>query len=337
MTRTSKRELTARALRATGVGALLRAVGLWHGVLVLAYHRIGDGSRSVFDRGVWSATPEAFQAHLRCLKKSADVIAAADLNAALKKRKGRFVLVTFDDGYRDNHDAAFPILKSEGVSALFFLATGFLDEHRPAWWDEIAWMVRCSTRRRLPASPWLPDGLAFDEPEREMAIQKLLTVFKSLPGVKTADYLNYLAAVTGSGRCPSEAATMWMTWDMVRAMQAGGMAFGGHTVNHPVLARLRPEHQQAEIDGCARRLQDELGQPMRWFSYPNGKRDGFSEATQACLRARGVELAFSYYGGLHHLRSQSDINPFDLPRVAVDSDVTFDSFRAVLTMPRVFA
>ena len=279
-------------------------------MLVLAYHRIGDGSRSVYDRGVFSATADAFQAQLRCLKANCDVIAAADFNTVLKKRKGRHVLITFDDGYRDNHDVAFPILKSEGVSALFFLATGFLDQRRLSWWDEIAWMVRRSLRRKLTPSPWLPEGLDFDGPEREAAIHLLLSVFKGLPGVKTADYLNYLAAATDSGRCPlDESTTTWLTWDLVRAMKRGGMSFGGHTVNHPVLSRLQPEYQHAEIDGCASRLQDELGEPMRWFSYPNGKRAGFNEASQACLKLRGVELAFSYYGGCRRLVLEPRIAP----------------------------
>src|SRR6187455_1394694 len=72
-------------LRITGVGAALRRARPWQGVLVLNYHRIGDGRDSVFDRGLWSATPEDFDAHLELLKAHCDVIGPADLDAVVRR------------------------------------------------------------------------------------------------------------------------------------------------------------------------------------------------------------------------------------------------------------
>jgi peptidoglycan/xylan/chitin deacetylase (PgdA/CDA1 family) len=335
MARTSKRELAARALGWSGFGAALRRFGAWHGLIVLAYHRIGDGSYAETDRGVWSASAEAFAAQLRCLKQSTDVITTADIPDVLRRQRGRFSLITFDDGYRDNYEVAFPILRAERLTALFFVTTGFLDDRRPAWWDEIAWMIRHSPRTGLSASPWLPEGIRFDEPDREQAIGKALHLYKSLPGNKTADFLEHLAEATRSGRCPkSISESLWMTWDMVRAMQSAGMSLGGHTVNHPVLARLNPEQQQAEIDGCAERLRAELNISMRWFSYPNGKRGCFNVDTRDALRRRGVEFGFSYYGGVQKLGRSDEL---DIPRFGVDGDLTLDAFRAALALPKVFA
>jgi peptidoglycan/xylan/chitin deacetylase (PgdA/CDA1 family) len=124
-----------------------------------------------------------------------------------------------------------------------------------------------------------------------------------------------------------------MTWDMVREMRAGGMGFGGHTVTHPILARCPPDRQCAEIAGCGRRLAEELGEPMRTFSYPVGNRRAFDDATRAGLRAAGVEYAFSYYGGY---RRFADTDNYDIRRLAVDTDLTRDQFRAMVTLPQVF-
>jgi peptidoglycan/xylan/chitin deacetylase (PgdA/CDA1 family) len=50
------------------------------------------------------------------------------------------VILTFDDGYRDNYDNAFPLLLEQGMTATFFIVTDFIDEGRP---DYITWpMVR---------------------------------------------------------------------------------------------------------------------------------------------------------------------------------------------------
>ena len=332
----SKRRLAARWLRATGLGTVLRQLGTWQGLLVLTYHRISEAADTLLDYGVWSATPDALDQQLRFLKRHAEVITADDLPHVWRARYGRYVLVAFDDGYRDNYELAFPILRSHGLSAIFFLATGFLDHPRVSWWDEIAWMVQQSTRDELPAGRWLGAPLRLDEGGgRKLAVRALTAVYKSLPVEQTETYLDFLAEATGSGRCPPALMhDAWLTWDMARQMQAAGMRFGGHTVNHPVLARLPPADQRAEIEQCARRLEAELGSPMRWFSYPVGAPNTFSQATRQCLHDQGVRYAFSFYGGYTPFRGQDD---YDLRRAAVSVHTTLDEVQALLALPALFA
>src|SRR5262245_45583277 len=132
-----KRQLAARILGATGLRYVLSRVARWSGVLGLNYHRIGEAGRSVYDRGLWSATADDFDAQVGWLKSHFDIIRPDDLPAALAARRGRHVLITFDDGYRDNYADAFPVLKRHGVPATFFITTGFIDDARLSWWDEI--------------------------------------------------------------------------------------------------------------------------------------------------------------------------------------------------------
>jgi len=79
------------------------------------------------------------------------------------------VLLTFDDGYRDNYDLAFPILRSHGVQGVFFLPTTFIGTDAIAWWDEIANLIQRVTtvlferpiRTQVPAM-LSPSSAAFD-------------------------------------------------------------------------------------------------------------------------------------------------------------------------------
>lgn len=330
----NKAQMVARLLVLSGIGSLMRKVNTLRGVVVPTYHRIGDPRRSLFDHGVFSATPESFDAHVSFLKRHFDVIGPADLPGVLAKGTGRYVLITFDDGYRDNYEYAFPILKSHGVGATFFIATGFIDRPRAAWWDEIAWMVRSSPRHSVPGSQWVPSPVVFDEPARERAIDKLLGVYKALPGHLTQAYLEHLADATGSGRCHVDMTNIWMTWDMIREMKAAGMWIGGHTANHPILACLPPEQQAQEIAQCRQRIEAELRQPMKWFSYPRGKPDAFNDITRRCLQEQGVELAFSYYSGY---RRFDQWDPYDVRRTPVESDTSEDQFEAMVSIPQLFA
>ena len=331
----SKTILASRLLSQTGLGALIRRTSQHHGFVALNYHRIGDPRKSNFDRGVFSGSSGMFEKQLRFLKKECDVITPDDIANLSSRSRGNYAMITFDDGYADNFEAAFPALHVLGLSAVFFVATGFLDQPKISWWDEIAWMVRNSKAVEVGPTAMLPACIVFDEPARERAIDSLLAVYKKLPPSVTNTFLNDVAESTGSGRHPPGAVGQtWMTWDNIREMRKAGMVIGGHTVNHPVLSTLSCAEQRLEILGCAQTIQENLGEPMRYFSYPRGKCGSFNADTRQCLREANVQYAFSYYGGMNH--SQPG-DPYDVHRVAVDDGMPLEHFEAVVTLPRLFA
>lgn len=332
----SRLERAARVLDQTGLAALLRATGSWTGVLTLAYHRIGYGEPSTFDRNAWSATPEIFDAQSRFLSRNVEVIGPRDLEYVRGRASGRYVILTFDDGYRDSHAHALPILRSHGLTATFFPITGYLDDPRVAWWDEIAWMVRTSPEAAVPAGRWLPAPVRFDGPEREAAVRSLLDRYKELRRHETAPFLDFLAEATRSGRYEGRpGAEQWMTWDMVRELHRSGMTVGGHTVTHPVLSTLPLEEQRGEIGGCRRRIEAELGAPVIAFSYPVGWPDCFDRASRTCVREEGIPFAFSNYGG--YRRFDAEWDPHDMLRSSVAARMSPARFRAMATLPRTFA
>jgi peptidoglycan/xylan/chitin deacetylase (PgdA/CDA1 family) len=320
---------------------LARPAARWRGVVVLNYHRVGDRDGQPWDRTLWNAGAEQFDRQLGVLAKDAEVIGPEDLlRLARERRPGRHVLLTFDDGYRDNYLTAYPLLRRRGLTATFFPCAGFLDDARVAWWDEIAWMVRNARHERIV----LADGLGAREetagalplgPEEDATIAALVAAYKALASAETERLLDFIADATGSGRCDAAAASeLWMSWEMTREMRSSGMSFGGHTVTHPILARLSPELQSGEISGCAKRLQAELGEPMRWFAYPVGARDTFTADTQRLLADAGVELAFSFYGGFSRFARW---DPYDVPRVHVSAGHGPELMRATMMLPQLFA
>ena len=150
----SKRRLAAFGLSISGLGAMLRRLPCWDGVVILSYHRIGDASESDLYRTLWGATPEELDAQLRRIKRWSEIIAPQDFNQALLATPGRRVMVTFDDGYRDLYELALPVLEANAVRAAMFLCSGFIDGKATAWWDEIAWMLRHSKTAELASGPW---------------------------------------------------------------------------------------------------------------------------------------------------------------------------------------
>ncbi len=316
------------------VGSLLRHLDARKLILALCYHRIGAPEENIADQEVVSATQDAFERQVRWLKRHCEIIGPGDLEAALAQKNGRFALLTFDDGYRDNYQLAYPVLRQLSAGATFFVATGYVDNPRLSWWDQIAWLVREATAKRLQACEFWAGGIALRGGNVPKTTQHLLQLYKALPGEKTEAFINEL-----SNQCraavvpPSMARDLWMTWPMLREMKAGGMWIGGHTDTHPVMARLNEQEQRVQIQRCATRLREELDQPMEWFSYPCGLRNTFDQHTRQCLSDAGVRWAFSYYGG--YCRNGS-VDPLDVPRVSVEMETDLTMLRAMCALPRVF-
>ncbi len=331
----SKRDLLANVLNISGMNRLLRVTSKWSGLLVLNYHRIGELEKSNFDRALYSADAETFEEQVHYLSKNFDLIGADDLADVFNQKSGQYVMITFDDGYRDNYEAAFPILKSHNAPALFFITTGYLDNQQVPWWDDVAWMIRSATSTEFPDNQWLKQPLQWGEQTRETIIHRLLKCYKQLSPTEVEPYLNFIAEETNSGRCSKQQGeSLWMTWDMIREMRTAGMSFGGHTVNHPVLSTLNQSEQNNEIAGCKLRLEEELQETIEAFSYPVGGTSAFNEITQQCLKENGYRWAFSYYGGYCNFR---DENLFDLPRIAVEDEMSLSLLRSMTSLPQVFA
>jgi peptidoglycan/xylan/chitin deacetylase (PgdA/CDA1 family) len=305
------------------------------GALVLAYHRFRTPRRPPVPADPDAVAAEALDAQMRHLRRHFDVVGPEDLPAALTGRRERVVVVTVDDGYRDGYEIALPVFAAHHVPATYFIATGFPDGAAQAWWEELRRMVERATVPVLPAGPWLPEPLPLRGRAREPAIRVLQRAYAQLPAEETAAFLARVGEAAGTGRLPADPSGTWMSWDEIRALRRAGMRIGGHSAHHPVLSRLAPAAQRAEVARCRARIEAELGEPMRWFAYPVGGRDAFDGHTKDALREQGVELAFSCYGGW--ASPYGALSPYDIPRATVGPRVDLPGFRRLTGLPAAFA
>lgn len=181
----------------------------------------------------------------------------------------RALAITFDDGYADNHDIALPILQRHGLTATFYIATGFLDGGR-MWNDSVIEAIRRCTQPMLDTTPLGIDGLG-ELPmgttgERRAAIDALLGRIKYRPVAERLQLVSLLAQFSGA-KMPDN---LMMRSEEVRAMHAAGMQIGAHTVSHPILATLDANAARQEIVQSRERLEALIGAPVRSFAYPNG-------------------------------------------------------------------
>ena len=206
----------------------------------------------------------------------------------------RAACITFDDGYADNHEVALPILQRHGLTATFFIATGFLDGGR-MWNDTI---IETTRRSPLPLLDLSSLGLGRHPlgsiPERQAAIAALIPQIKYRPFAERVALTEQLAQLA-QVQAPEG---LMMSSHAVQALRQAGMLIGAHTVSHPILARLTDTQASDEIGRSKQVLEQLLGERVGLFAYPNGKPgEDYSPANVEVVRSLGFDAALSTQWG----------------------------------------
>jgi peptidoglycan/xylan/chitin deacetylase (PgdA/CDA1 family) len=287
------------------LGALAPA-GARSRLTVLIYHRVLAAPDPL--RPGEPTAPE-FEARMRWLKANFNVIPLVDAVAGLKAGRlpARPLAITFDDGYRDNHDLAAPILAKLGLPATFFVATGFLDGGI-MFNDSVIESVRQARGDALDLSA-LGMGrhpLASVD-DRRRAIAEILKAIKPRPTRERGELAARIAEAAGA----TLPRALMMSSGQVAALHGSGMTVGAHTATHPILARTDAATARAEIESGRQRLEAIIGAPVRLFAYPNGKPQAdYTAEHVAMARELGFEGAVSTAWGA---ASPGD-DPYQVPR-----------------------
>lgn len=330
----SKRERAAWWSARLGATRLIESLPQKPVLAVINYHRIGDPQATRYDPGVFSATTEQFDEQIGYLKKRYRVVGLQEAIAAVESRKATrqpLVLITFDDGYLDNWQNAFPVLRSHGVPAVFFLVSRFVGTGHVMWWEEIAYVLRNTRKRRVQIH--YPQSSLFDldqEGERA-ALTRLLQIAAGPNNQDNERFLTGLEAACDSPRPKPEDERCFLNWEEAAIMLRGGMEFGSHTHSHEILSRLSPERQYEELVESRQILTERLGTPIDTLAYPVGLRHTFSDVTKEAARRAGYRAAFSYYRGLNDVRS---IDAFDIGRFGIIGQ-SLPLFRLQMSMTTV--
>jgi peptidoglycan/xylan/chitin deacetylase (PgdA/CDA1 family) len=237
-------------------------------------------------------------------------------DAVIRIREGtlppRPLCITFDDGYADNHDVALPILQRHGLTATFFVATGYLDGG-VMWNDILSETMRSASGdlldlRSLNLSTDGIGCLDLSSPgARRTSLRRLLLSLKYLAPSQRSSLVNRIASVAGVA-LPVD---LMLGTDQVRSLHQAGMDIGAHTVSHPILARVDEVQARSEIMDSKRCLEAIIDAPVSLFAYPNGKLgEDYLPRDVSLVRDAGFAAAFTTEPGV----SAQGSDMFQLPR-----------------------
>jgi peptidoglycan/xylan/chitin deacetylase (PgdA/CDA1 family) len=330
-----KRELLARGLLWSGGPLIMNQLPQRDQLMVLNYHRIGNAAEDPFDPDLMSARADEFDDQISYLKRHTSLVileeALAFIEGTAHEEAPRCrTLITFDDGYLDNYEIAFPILRSHGVQGVFFLATSLVGSSCIPWWDRVAYLMKTARKRRFTLR--FPVQLEIDLDKNDF-IQSLRQVSTLCYWQETADAGRFMRelAEEADAKEPAEETRRFLDWDEARRMVDGGMAIGCHTHSHGALGRLPAEQVRRELSSSREVLRERLGVAADTLAYPFGTATSVSEQTQESAREMGYRAAFSLH---RHTNLPGETNPYNVNRICIGGQ-SWPRFRVQVAVCRL--
>jgi peptidoglycan/xylan/chitin deacetylase (PgdA/CDA1 family) len=273
---------------------------------ILIYHRVLQESDPMRPDEVDAAT---FDRQMQMIAGGFNVIALDEAVERLQMRSlpPRAASITFDDGYADNLTVAAPILRRYGLTATFFIAAGYLDGGR-MWNDSVIESVAAAEGSTIDLeSLGIGQHQIGTQPERLLTACNIINILKYRPSGERADLVERIVQLVGASM-PDD---LMMTSSQLRELRDSGMSIGGHTVSHPILARLDEQTARQEIGKGRELLEAIIGERIHLFAYPNGKpRQDFRPEHLKLVQESGFRAAVTTSWGT--ATNSSDL--FQLPR-----------------------
>jgi len=313
----------AQLLHVTGLRALFRPTR--GGIPVLMFHNVGFQPETAYLPGHMKIGEQRLARLLRLLQRAGYRTATVS-QVATELEAGRtphdLVALTFDDGYRDNHDVLLPLLQSHGATATVYVQTGPM-KGRLNWLHHYFWALHEVGPHALADRIAQHVGQAHlkadlrqlprDDVAAEYEMKRLLK-YEVTPDERD-DILRRIFGDLG-GDDGSLAAAVYLGPEECRQLDRAGVEIGAHTVNHLILSSLDAQRQRREIEGSLRDLESWLGHGVRTFAYPYGRSWDYDAETIAILDDLGFTSALTAMPGLNGVKTPRK----ELLRLAVNEE-----------------
>lgn len=241
--------------------------------VVLRYHSIQDRPEqysNTIGRGSLHAT-SVFERQMELIAKRFNAVSIDDVALFLKGEKippPRAVAVTFDDGYKDNFRIAAPILNRLGIPGTFYVLVDSVNRSKAPWYCLLrhAFMTARNRNWKDPATGTIHE--LTDSQGREPIFLEVAGVCSKSSASQRDELVRNATRLLDPEPFPNESDLM-MSWDDARMLSKSGHIVGSHTMTHPNVAQVSAADARSELADSKRKLEEELGQPVKHFAYPH--------------------------------------------------------------------
>jgi peptidoglycan/xylan/chitin deacetylase (PgdA/CDA1 family) len=296
--------LTPKALRGRGVILTLHRVRPW-----------APATPGYAPNALLEITPEFLDEALSLLtERGFEFVSLAEAVHRLNEPKaGRFVALTFDDGYADFTRYALPVLEKHSAPLTLFLSPGFIDGGAQLWWLQLEEAVRRLESVALESGESLPTR---DPQEKAAAFEAIYWRLRALPEAHLLDACRRLAAQAGV----SDAALredLFLGWDEILGLAHHPLVqIGAHSMTHIRLAQWPEGQARDEMAQSRAQLESRLSRPVVAFCYPVGDPTSAGAREFSLARELGFRIGVTTRPGM--LFPDHAAQSLALPRVSLN-------------------
>ncbi|WP_281928254.1 polysaccharide deacetylase family protein [Methylocystis iwaonis] len=260
---------------------------------ILMFHRVRPERGEAFapNAGL-EITPQFLDATLTHLAaRGYDILsldAALDVLRAHAAPKHPFVVLTFDDGYRDLVEHALPVLERHRAPFTAYVTSGFADQTARLWWLEMEEALRRQSRVDTVVEGRRIARNCATAQEKRDAFGDIYWAIRDGGEAQLLDVVARLAAAAGLDSHALTAETC-LDWSGIAALARHELAtIGAHSVTHARLAKLDAADARREMGESRDAIAHHTGIAPKHFCYPVG------DPTSAGARefALAAELGF---------------------------------------------
>jgi glycosyltransferase involved in cell wall biosynthesis/peptidoglycan/xylan/chitin deacetylase (PgdA/CDA1 family) len=285
-------------------------------IKILAYHRVNNDKFNPLGMSINVAN---FEKHMRLISRDYNPVSlenAIELLTNKQKIPKNCIVVTFDDGYKDNYIHAFPIIKKYNIPATIFLSVEAINKQNLLWYDAIVNAFQVTTKDSVNLQ-----DLGLGKYDLSLAADKITAINAAVSFGKYIRtnyrevFIKELLMKLDAKLKTNDKFSFMLDWGDIKLMQKNGISFGSHGMTHSILTTLSNEEVEYEIRESKEIMQKEIGTEINLFSYPNGGERDFNSNIERVLRENNYLSACSLIKGTN----KNNTPLFSLRRYCVNS------------------
>jgi peptidoglycan/xylan/chitin deacetylase (PgdA/CDA1 family) len=235
------------------------------------------------------------------------------------------LMITFDDGFKDTIENAFPVLEEMKIPAVVFVASDFINGQYVPWEDECAYLINKVDLGKMALV--MPNVVKKDEGENDRD-GIIFRICKNLRGASKSEREGVLGKLYECSKLEKtdvqnrilEADKGIMDRDDLMKWVSAALEVGGHTCSHPQLSKIDSAMVEKELRISKSKLEEITKKEVLIFAYPYGLKGYYNRDSIRLVQKEDYKCAVSLKGGINTLKT----NKFDLRRMGIAPYVSFE-------------
>lgn len=285
---------------------------------ILLYHGVTDKK----DNGIINYSNKhmhvsKFEWQMKYIKKNCNILSideVVNFNINNKKWPKKSVLVTFDDGFKNNYTTACPVLDNLKIPAIFYICAGMIGSNKMFWVDEIESCINFSKNKSFFLN--LEKNLKIilkNKKDKIFYLNKIKQFCKKTTSLKKNLIIKDLIKKTKVNPSNTQSENYKvMNWNEVKKIDKNPLfTIGGHTLFHDIMSSQSLSAVNYDIKETIKILKNKLNHNIEHFSYPEGQKIHFNDKIIKLLKKNKIVCSPS---AIHGINSKN-ANLFKLKRI----------------------